>query len=260
LDSLDPRPGEMPFMADITVRNLKFEFPEDLPVLADPNDVRSSCATAGLSFTLPYLEPYLIRTMSKAMKQVTDPVIAADMRKFSGQEGNHFRNHARLNNVLRRKLSPKVATEITQIEAEMEADYQRFSATKSLKFNLAYAEGFEAMTLAFALATLDVREHEADSHDPSWGSLMAWHLAEEVEHRTVTFDAYDHLYGQYFYRLAVGLWAQKHFVSYVIRFAKCIGKDFASASQATQEQGPQKTQYGSFLRLYLRTQIGRAHV
>ena len=33
-------------MADITVRRLTFEFPEDLPALPDPNDVRGSCELA----------------------------------------------------------------------------------------------------------------------------------------------------------------------------------------------------------------------
>ncbi len=33
---------------------------------------------------------------------------------------------------------------------------------------------------------------------------MAWHLCEEIEHRTVTFDAYDQIVGKYLYRLADG--------------------------------------------------------
>jgi hypothetical protein len=80
---------------------------------------------------------------------------------------------------LRAKLAPETALEIKRIEADIEADYQRFTKSKSLKFNLAYAEGFEAMTLAMALSSFD--------------QGFEWHLAEEVEHRMVTFDAYDHL-------------------------------------------------------------------
>jgi len=33
---------------------------------------------------------------------------------------------------------------LKDIEDEMSADYKRFLATKSLKFNMAYSEGFEA--------------------------------------------------------------------------------------------------------------------
>ena len=232
-------------MADITVRRVTFEFPEDLPALPDPSDVRGSCELAGFSFTMPYLEPYLIRTMRVAVKQATDPAIADDIRKFSAQEGNHFRNHARINNVLRAKLAPETALEIKRIEADMEADYQRFTKSKSLKFNLAYAEGFEAMTLAMALSSFD---QGFECFDENWARLFEWHLAEEVEHRTVTFDAYDHLYGQYFYRLGVGLWAQKHFLSYVFRFARCVGQDFKD-----RDQGSYKNTVWGLLPWYLRT-------
>jgi len=232
-------------MAEITVRRMSFEFPEDLPVLADASDVRGSCEVAGLSFTLPYLEPYLIRTMSTAVKQVTDPVIAQDIRNFSAQEGNHFRNHARINNVIRAKLRPETALEIKAIEADMDADYKRFTKTKSLKFNLAYAEGFEAMTLGLALAAFD---RGFDCFEENWAQLLEWHLVEEVEHRTVTFNAYEHLYGQYFYRLAVGIWAQKHFLSYVSRFGRCVRQDFAD-----QDQGTYAGIATGLLRYYIKT-------
>ncbi len=232
-------------MADITVRRLTFEFPEDLPALADASDVRGSCELAGFSFTMPYLEPYLIRSMSVAVKQVTDPVIAQDIRNFSAQEGNHFRNHARVNNVMRSNLRPETALEINQIEADMEADYQRFTKTKSLKFNLAYAEGFEAMTSAMAFSFF---HRGFDCFEERWARLFEWHLAEEVEHRTVTFNAYDHLYGQYLYRLGVGLWAQKHFLSYVFRFARCVRQDFKD-----QEQGAYTSTVWRLLPWYGRT-------
>ena len=38
---------------------------------------------------------------------------------------------------------------LDEFERELEDDYQRFTKTKSLRFNLAYAEGFEALTMNF---------------------------------------------------------------------------------------------------------------
>ena len=50
--------------------------------------------------------------------------------------------------------------------------------------------------------------------------MIEWHFVEELEHRTVAFDVYDHVCGGYFYRLVVGAWAQWHFTSWIRRVTK----------------------------------------
>jgi predicted metal-dependent hydrolase len=47
--------------------------------------------------------------------------------------------------------------------------------------------------------------------------MIEWHFVEELEHRTVAFDVYDHVCGGYFYRLVVGAWAQWHFTRWIRR-------------------------------------------
>ena len=173
-----------------------------------------------LSFTLPYLEPYLIRTMRVAAKQVDDPDLAADMKAFSGQEAQHFKQHARVNDIVRDQLPPPAAAAMRQLEDDLEADYRRYSAEKSLAFNLAYAEGFEAMTFSLARSALSAAD--VDGSVPEWANLFAWHLAEEIEHRTVTFDAYEAVVGRYPHRVTVGSWAQLHFLRYVLRMSAVL--------------------------------------
>ena len=56
-----------------------------------------------------------------------------------------------------------------------------------------------------------------------------WHLSEEVEHRTVTFDAYDHVVGRHPYRVAVGGWAQAHFLRSLLRMAAVLQRDTIDA-------------------------------
>lgn len=231
-------------MADITVRKMSFEFPDDVPVVPNPDDFSGSIGAVGFSFTLPHLEPYLIRTMRTAVKDVTDPELAEDMKNFSGQEGFHFRNHARINDLVCEKLKPETAAQMRQIEAEMEADYQRFTKEKSTKWNLAYAEGFEAMTLIMALL---FQEKGYDGWDRRWADLYEWHLAEEVEHRTVCFDAYHKLQGGYFYRVRWGYWAQQHFMSYVERFTQCIAQDFEEEYGAYVRPATSMKQFGMWL-------------
>jgi uncharacterized protein len=191
----------------------------------------------GLSMTLPYLEPYLIRTMQVALAQVTDKKVADEVKQFIGQEAQHYRQHKKLNDLIR-QCYPDGGLE--KLEAQMEADYQRFSKTKSLKFNLAYAEGFEAATCASARNEMRFREFE--NIDAMQGNeiirLYQWHQTEEVEHRTVTFDIYQHLYGDYFYRLFVGMYGQYHFFKYVFRFASYMKKHLPEDCKPVRLRGP----------------------
>lgn len=220
-------------MATITVRRPEFEWPSDLPVLPLPDDPSRSCELVALSFTLPYLEPYLIRTMRVAGKEVADDQLASEIKAFSGQEAQHYKNHARVNDVVRSRLSAEGATEMRRLEDALDADYRRFSAEKSLAFNLAYAEGFEAMT--FALARSVLRVADVESVVPEWADLIAWHLAEEVEHRTVTFDAYEAVVGRYPRRIAVGSYAQLHFLRHLLGMAKVLQNDTGDADVSMRQ-------------------------
>ncbi len=200
-------------MHDITVRQMDFTFPEDIDPVCVEGEPEESYGSIGFSLLLPYLEPYLIRTMKEAKKRVSDPELLADLQKFSALEGQHYRQHRRFNDVIRAKGFDR----LKEFEDELDADYRRFTSTKSLRFNLAYAEGFEAFTTASARVSFE-QGVGAGMH-PAVRDLFAWHLVEEFEHRTVAFDVYDHVCGGYFYRLFVGLFAQWHLLHFTFRVA-----------------------------------------
>lgn len=208
-------------MTEIRVRPIRFSF-DELPLGLDAPDEQlgSVLSLLGLSMTMPHLEPYLIRTMKAAGRRIEDEALAEDARRFSQQEGHHYRNHADLNARIRAAFVPAVAEELAGIESDLEADYQRFTREKSLRFNLAYAEGFEAMTCAAALA---MAEHGAFEGLPG-GEIWAWHMAEEIEHRTVAFEVYEQLVGSYLYRIVVGTRSQAHYLGYIRRLAECMAR------------------------------------
>jgi predicted metal-dependent hydrolase len=54
---------------------------------------------------------------------------------------------------------------------------------------------------------------------PPFMQMVEWHFVEELEHRTVTFDVYELVFGDYLYRLFVGVWAQWHFSNWMRRVA-----------------------------------------
>ncbi|MDG1203912.1 MAG: metal-dependent hydrolase, partial [Pseudomonadales bacterium] len=139
-------------------------------------------------------------------------------------------NHKRMNELVKAKLPDWCAHELSKAEQALNDDYQKFTKNKSLKWNLAYAEGFEAMTFAMAQNSF---ENPNDNTEQRWKDLYEWHLAEEIEHRNVAYDAYDKIYGGYFYRLFVGLWAQYHFLGFVARFAKIIARGLKEQGHET---------------------------
>jgi predicted metal-dependent hydrolase len=201
-------------MNPITVRQMDFNFSEGLDPVVVVGDPGLSYGIIGLSLLLPHLEPYLIRSMKAARKHVTDPRLLDALARFSAQEGQHYRQHIKLNQAIRLQHFPKLA----ELESELAADYQRFTRSRSLRFNLAYAEGFEALTTASARFSFETRQGE--KMHPQVADLFLWHLIEELEHRTVAFDVYEHVCGRYAYRLIAGLYAQLHMARFIVRVTK----------------------------------------
>jgi len=187
---------------EITVRKMPFEFPSDIDAVFVEGDHKRSFNFIAGSLLLPHLEPYLIRSMKAAEKYVTDPVVAEGLDKFVRQEAQHYQMHKKFNDTVRLAGFPELAS----FEKELSDDYHRFTNTKSLKFNLAYAEGFEALTMN---AVKHMMEPNGFGEDlPPFMQMVEWHFVEELEHRTVTFDVYEHVFGDYLYRLFVGVWAR----------------------------------------------------
>ncbi len=190
-------------MDTITVRQMPFEFPDEIDPVFIEGDHRQSFAFIAASLLLPHLEPYLIRSMKAAEKHVTDPKVLVGLKAFAAQEGQHYRMHMKFNAAIRRSGFPGLEA----LERELADDYQRFTQTRSLRFNLAYAEGFEALTMN---AIKFMMEPDGFGEDlPVFMQMIEWHFVEELEHRTVAFDVYDHVCGGYPYRLAVGIWGRR---------------------------------------------------
>lgn len=235
-------------MSTITVRKIRFPFDDAVALDGSDEELGALLPILGLSLTMPYLEPYLIRTMNAALREITDTALAEDVRRFAQQEGHHYRNHALFNETLRSRFDDATAARLRAIEAELDDDYQRFTRTKSLRFNVTYAEGFEAMTCAGALAGAAHGMFDGGDGPIPGGELWAWHMAEEIEHRTVAFGVFEHLVGSYPRRVVGSVRAQWHYLSYVSRFAR----EMARALGRTPVR-PRTPMHREGLRRYMRT-------
>ena len=170
-----------------------------------------------------YLEPYLVKVMTRAKKALPEKFtkLHENVRVFTLQEMQHCKQHIQFNKMLRAAYP-----EIEPLEKAYEAVYEGFLKNKSLQFNIAYSEGFEAMS---AIPTTcffeDFDEYWAES-DPQAEALWKWHLAEEYEHREVMHDLYRAMYGNgpmaYLYRIYGFFYATIHISSHIKKIGNVL--------------------------------------
>jgi predicted metal-dependent hydrolase len=179
----------------IVVRPFAFEFPEDLDPIWAPDNVSRSLLFNGFSLVMPYLEPFLVKTMREALERVDDPELVADMRAFMGQEASHYKCHRHLNELLKANGCPELAA----VETRLERSYARLSA-RSLRTRLAYSAGFECMTNGFTTWFINRRVQLFGRSSPHVASFWLMHMVEETEHKTVAYDAYMACFGAFWPR------------------------------------------------------------
>jgi predicted metal-dependent hydrolase len=176
------------------------------------------------SATPSMIEPYLIKVLHKAKTHLgaADEQLIKDIDWFIGQESQHYRQHMQFN----RRLVQCGYERIPEFEKELENDYKEFLSNRSLRFNIAYSEGFESLGATSGQVIFKYFDNLHRSIDPDAAHLWKWHLAEEFEHRCVMYDVYKRLYGKgitrgYFGRVYGFLYAFFHltpFVSKVQRY------------------------------------------
>jgi predicted metal-dependent hydrolase len=128
---------------------------------------------------------------------VTDAAIKQEAREFCLQETQHYRTHRRFNDVLLARGYAGLAG----VEAEMALSYKRLAA-QPLGKRLAYAAGFEAMTLGITRWLVTRRLRLFRGADPRITSFILWHMVEETEHKLVAHDVYCALTPGYWQRVA----------------------------------------------------------
>jgi len=172
-------------MHKITTRRIPFEFPDDIEPYWKPDMPEWSAFLNGLSLTMPYLEPFLIRSIREAGEAITDQGLKQDIKGFIEQEAQHFSQHRKFNELLK----AKGYSELAELEQQMDVAYKKLDEA-SLQKRMAYTSGFETMTIGLTRFLVNRRRWLFKDADPRVASLMLWHIVEEAEHKSVAIDAY----------------------------------------------------------------------
>jgi len=200
----------------IRARRTRFDL-SATPLHWVPGDPQSAHLMDVLHIMLPPGERWFCDVFREALPLVTDERLREDVQGFMGQESTHARAHE----LARDHLS---AHGIDTTRPMAQAEWLRTRLGGKSPFGLSLPSPLARWWLVTRLSSIAAVEHftavlgywildadalDAVEADPQMLDLLRWHGAEEVEHRSVAFDVFQHVSGSYARRvtsmLAVGL-------------------------------------------------------
>lgn len=138
-----------------------------------------------MSASFPHGEAFFIETLRQFRDKV-EPKLAAEIEAFIKQEVTHAREHLALN---RRVVESGYDVKVLEDRVD---DRLKLLRQQGPIAGLAATIALEHLTAVFAHEMLANPRHLKDA-DPEIARLWRWHVAEEVEHKGVAFDAWLHV-------------------------------------------------------------------
>ena len=177
----------------ITPRDLDIDF-ATVPRHWHAGNVIATGVSNGLNMLFPHGERFFVRSVKYFLDQIDDPDLRAQIKGFFGQEGRHAREHDRFNAILRAQ-GYEVDRFLTQYAAVASWIEKRLPP----KVNLAITAASEHFTAILAEGAF--KNAIFDDIDPSMRTLLAWHSAEEIEHKAVAYDVLQKIDPSYALRI-----------------------------------------------------------
>ncbi|MGH9128496.1 MAG: metal-dependent hydrolase [Acidimicrobiales bacterium] len=196
-------PSDQPIRA----RRVGFDW-DTTPLQWIPGDPQTTHTINVLHLLLPAGESWFVDVFREVLPLVTDDALRADVRGFMGQETIHGRSH---DHVLDHLAAQGIDTR--PFTRRVEWLLFRFLAADPfghklggwlhrqwLLFRVAIVSALEQYTAVLGIWVLDAVALDRAGADPTMVDLLRWHGAEEVEHRSVAYDLYQHVSGSYLRR------------------------------------------------------------
>ena len=174
-------------------RRMDFVFDDSIPMDWFGGDPFKTMVLTALSGTFPEGERFFVDSV-RHYQQNLNPVLAAQVSGFIGQEAHHGREHDAFNQFMQRKGLPMDRIE-KFVTGGMRFLRQRLSPERQLAMTCAL-EHFTAILAEMALENPDF----FGPMDERVKALWYWHAIEESEHKAVAFDVFQDQVGSYWIR------------------------------------------------------------
>ncbi len=186
-------------MSPIVPRDLDVDF-TPVPRHWMANNATATAIANGVNLLFPHGERFFVRSVKHFLPQIDDPVLRAAIKGFFGQEGRHAHAHDEFNAILRAQ-----GFEIDRFLGSFQRIVAWLEAHTPPKLNLAITAAAEHFTAILAEGTFS--QSTLDQAAPELRALLAWHAAEEIEHKAVAFDVLQTIDPSYALRIAGLLYA-----------------------------------------------------
>lgn len=185
----------------LKARRVQFNF-DETPLYWLRDDPFSTHMINGIHMLLPEGELWFCRVYNQALPLITDEQLRADVEGFIRQEAVHSRAHSKAQIYLQRhglqldgyldRVNWLFKTLLGEQPFGLKALDRKAFKKQWLILRVGLIAAIEHFTGILGQWAMDNTSWE-ESGDPSMVDLFKWHLAEEVEHRTVAYDLFEHL-------------------------------------------------------------------
>ncbi|MEV0443675.1 metal-dependent hydrolase [Streptomyces spectabilis] len=184
----------------IVPRRVSFDW-DATPLHWIPDEPTATHVINVLHLLLPAGERWFVKVFKEGLPLITDPVLRADVKGFMGQEATHSVQHAYvLDHLAAQRLDTTGFTKYVdflfeKLLGERPPLGAPVPTQEWLRFRLAIVAAIEQFTAVLGDWVLHAEGLDRARADEVMLDLLRWHGAEEVEHRAVAFDMYQHCGG-----------------------------------------------------------------
>lgn len=196
--------GDEPRKVALHARNVKFDW-AGLPFEWIPGEGFSSHYINVLHLLLPEGERWFVEVFAEILPMIRDDRLHEDVVGFMGQEGVHAASHQGVQDYFTAN-----GLDVTPYVAEIEAMFRKVLGDRDLEGQAredwlieraAMVAGVEHLTAVLGHWSLNSPKLDRLGSNGTMLDLLRWHGAEEVEHRAVAYDVYQHVDGRYWRRI-----------------------------------------------------------
>ncbi|WP_374224398.1 metal-dependent hydrolase [Streptomyces sp. ISL-94] len=184
----------------ISPRRVAFDW-KTTPLHWIPGEPTATHVINVLHLLLPAGERWFVKVFKEGLPLVTDPELRKDVKGFMGQEATHSVQHSYvLDHLAEQRLPTEAYTQhvdflFEKLLGETPPFGAPVPAREWLRFRLALVAAIEQFTAVLGDWVLRAEGLDRAGADEIMLDLLRWHGAEEVEHRSVAFDMYQHCGG-----------------------------------------------------------------